>query len=61
MMGNVQVPAQVEVLEYKDAMSGFERFVKRSVDFIAAFCGIAVLLPVLLFIYVAISSSFLSV
>ena len=54
MMGNVQVPAQVEVLEYKDAMSGFERFVKRSVDFIAAFCGIAVLLPVLLFIYVVI-------
>lgn len=54
MMGNVQVPAQVEVLEYKDAMSGFERFVKRSVDFVAAFCGIAVLLPVLLFIYVVI-------
>lgn len=54
MMGNVQVPAQVEILEYKDAMSGFERFVKRSVDFIAAFCGIAVLLPVLLFIYVVI-------
>ena len=54
MMENVQVPAQVEVLEYKDAMSGFERFVKRSVDFIAAFCGIAVLLPVLLFIYVVI-------
>ena len=54
MMGNVQVPAQVEVLEYKDAMSGFERFVKRSVDFIAAFGGIAVLLPVLLFIYVVI-------
>ena len=54
MMGNVQVSAQVEVLEYKDAMSGFERFVKRSVDFIAAFCGIAVLLPVLLFIYVVI-------
>ena len=54
MMGDIQVRAQVEVLEYKDAMSGFERFVKRSIDFIAALCGIVVLSPVLLFVYVVI-------
>ena len=54
MMGDIQIRTQIEVLEYKDAMSGFERFVKRSIDFIAALCGIAVLSPVLLLVYVVI-------
>lgn len=41
-------------LEYKDAMSGFERFLKRLFDFAAALCGIVVLSPILLIIYLIV-------
>lgn len=54
MMEDIQVRTEMEMLDYKDAMSGFERFVKRSIDFVAAFCGIAVLLPILLLVYMVI-------
>ena len=54
MMEDIQVRTEIEMLDYKDAMSGFERFVKRSIDFVAAFCGIAVLLPILLLVYMVI-------
>ena len=53
-MEDIQVRTEMEMLDYKDAMSGFERFVKRSIDFVAAFCGIAVLLPILLLVYMVI-------
>lgn len=55
MIDNIQIQTSVEVSEYTDAMSGFERFVKRLVDFLAAFCGIILLSPVLLLVYILVS------
>lgn len=40
--------------EYKDAMNGLQRAVKRLVDIVAAFCGIVILSPVLLIVYLII-------
>ena len=40
--------------EYKDAMNGLQRAVKRLVDIVAAFCGIVILSPVLLIVYIII-------
>lgn len=53
-MRDILTQTDVVVQEYKDAMSGFERFLKRLFDFMAAFCGIVVLSPVFVIIYVAI-------
>lgn len=53
-MKTIQTQVDVKLLEYKDAMSGFERFLKRLVDFLAALCGILVLSPVLLLVFVII-------
>ena len=53
-MENIQTQAGVKLLEYEDAMSGFERFLKRFVDFVAALCGIVVLSPVLLLVFLLI-------
>jgi len=53
-MENIQTQAGVKLLEYEDAMSGFERFLKRLVDFVAALCGIVVLSPVLLLVFLLI-------
>lgn len=53
-MENIQTQTDIVVTEYKDAMSGFERFIKRAVDFTAALCGIIVLSPILLLVYIVI-------
>lgn len=53
-MKNIHTLAGAVTLEYKDAMSVFERFVKRLVDIVAALCGIVVLSPILLLVYVVI-------
>lgn len=53
-MKNIHTQAGAVTLEYKDAMSVFERFVKRLVDIVAALCGIVVLSPILLLVYVVI-------
>lgn len=50
----MQPQTGVAELEYKDAMSGFERFLKRLFDFTAALCGIVVLSPILLIIYLIV-------
>lgn len=53
-MENIQAQADVAVIECRDAMSGFERFMKRLIDFIAALCGIVLLSPVLLLVFFVI-------
>ena len=40
--------------EYKDAMNGAQRAVKRLIDIVVAFCGIVILSPVLLIVYIII-------
>ena len=41
--------------EYTDAMNSLERFMKRLIDIIASFCGIVVLSPVLVLVWILIS------
>ena len=41
--------------EYNDAMNAFERMLKRAIDVIASFCGIVVLSPILLLVWILIS------
>lgn len=53
-MENIQAQADIAVLEYEDAMSGFERFIKRLTDFLVALCGIVLLSPIFLLIFVVI-------
>lgn len=53
-MENIQAQADIAVLEYEDAMSGFERFIKRLADFLVALCGIVLLSPIFLLIFVVI-------
>lgn len=53
-MRDFHTQASIAVLEYKDAMSGFERFLKRLVDFVAALCGIVILSPVFLLVFLLI-------
>ena len=43
--------------EYIDAMTGFERSVKRATDFVVSLCCIVVLFPIMLLIYVCIFCS----
>lgn len=42
------------LVEYTDAMNSFERFMKRLIDIIASFCGIVVLSPVLILVWILI-------
>lgn len=53
-MKDIEIKADLEVADYKDAMSGIERFLKRLIDFLAAFCGILLLSPILLLVYLLI-------
>lgn len=41
-------------MTYNDAMNGIERAIKRMIDIIVAFCGIVILSPILLFVYLVI-------
>lgn len=51
---NTQSDDIVVVAEYCDAMNVWERAIKRTMDIIASFCGILLLSPVLLIIYVVV-------
>ena len=42
------------IVEYNDAMNSFERMLKRMIDVIASFCGLVVLSPILLLVWVVI-------
>ena len=53
-MKDIEIKADLEVADYRDAMSGIERFLKRLIDFLAAFCGILLLSPILLLVYLLI-------
>ena len=53
-MRDFHTQASIAVSEYKDAMSGFERFLKRLVDFGAALCGIVILSPLFLLVFLVI-------
>ena len=53
-MGNTQSSDIVIVAEYIDAMNVWERAIKRTMDIFASFCGILLLSPVLLIIYVVV-------
>lgn len=43
------------LVEYNDAMNSFERAIKRLIDIIVSFCGIVVLSPVFVFVWILIS------
>ena len=52
---NSAQPVENKILvEYSDAMNSFGRFMKRVIDIIAAFCGIVVLSPVLILVWILI-------
>lgn len=53
-MKDIEIKADLEVADYKDAMSGIERFFKRLIDFLAAFFGILILSPILLLVFLLI-------
>lgn len=53
-MKDIEIKADLEVADYKDAMSGIERFLKRLIDFLAAFFGILILSPILLLVFLLI-------
>ena len=42
-------------VEYNDAMNSLERAIKRLIDIIVSFCGIVLLLPVLVLVWIVIS------
>ena len=54
-MKKMQSCGTVAPMEYNDAMSSFERVIKRLIDIIVSFCGIVVLSPVLVLVWIAIS------
>ena len=41
-------------VEFRDAMNSLERAMKRLIDIIASFCGIIVLSPILLLVWILI-------
>lgn len=53
-MEDITTVTNANAAEYKDAMNGVQRAVKRLIDIVAAFCGIVILSPVLLIVYVII-------
>ena len=54
-MNKMQSCETVALKEYNDAMSSYERVMKRLIDIIVSFCGIVVLSPVLVLVWIAIS------
>ena len=55
VMENIQSRENVASREYKDAMNSLGRTMKRLIDIIASFCGIVVLSPVLVLVWILIS------
>ena len=53
-MEDITTVTNANAAEYKDAMNGVQRAVKRLIDIVAAFCGIVILSPVLLIVYLII-------
>ena len=53
-MKNIHTQADTVEQEYKDAMSGFERSLKRMFDFTSALCGIVLLSPLFLVVFFVI-------
>ena len=53
-MKNIHSQADTIGQEYKDAMSGFERSLKRMFDFTSALCGIVLLSPLFLVVFFVI-------
>ena len=53
-MKNIHSQADTIEQEYKDAMSGFERSLKRMFDFTSALCGIVLLSPLFLVVFFVI-------
>ena len=53
-MEDITTVTNANAAEYKDAMNGVQRAVKRLIDIVAAFCGIVILSPVLLIVYIII-------
>ena len=51
---NIQSSDITVVAEYVDAMNVWERAIKRMIDVIASFCGIVILSPILLVVYLVI-------
>lgn len=54
-MRNMQSRENVAFVEYNDSMSSIGRMAKRLIDIIASFCGIVVLSPVLVLVWILIS------
>ena len=54
-MGNIQFRENIALVEYKDAMNSLERTIKRLIDIIVSFCGIVMLFPVLVIIWILIT------
>ena len=54
-MKNMQSCKNVAFVEYNDSMNSIGRMAKRLIDIIASFCGIVVLSPVLVLVWILIS------
>ena len=53
-MGDTHLQSGDSAKVYRDAMNGFERWMKRATDFVAALCSLIVLSPILLVVYLLI-------
>lgn len=53
-MENALTETSTQTITYEDAMNGAERAIKRIIDIIVSFCGIVILSPVLLIVYLII-------
>lgn len=53
-MKNTKTATDTQTIIYEDAMSATERAIKRLIDIIVSFCGIVILSPILLVVYLII-------
>lgn len=53
-MENTSTVIDAQTIVYEDAMNGLERAVKRAIDIVVSFCGIVILSPILLIVYLII-------
>lgn len=53
-MGNIQYDKSMALAEYNDSMNSSERAAKRLIDIIVSFCGIVLLFPILLIIWLLV-------
>ena len=54
MMENIQSDKSMALAEYNDSMNSSERAAKRLIDIIVSFCGIVLLFPILLIIWLLV-------